>query len=368
MHWRIFCWVCALGAILLVPTVQADGLSSSEKSGSDRVEFTASRVEGHPGMEVRFTNTSRVKGEVAYLWEFGDGAISTELHPVHVYEQPGTYNVALNAVTPGVSFRKVQSALIQVKEPVFLASFENQSSFLDGWHDWDGPEWDSSAGLVGEAGIRVDIPPMEPTLGLVKMQNPNQTGTTGGGGCTQCMQMPDNGNGNSNLNPLLPPTGLGTQKAGGGYVYAWYFNLSSLTLKEDDSFVMFKLRQGSIDGEEVAGVEIRYAGGRYQIRYRALEKEGLTKTPWKNLDGNATYSVSIQWEAANPSLSKAGSMQVSLAPVSLVSLALVSGTSVVNLDNSLMTSDYVSIGVMDGHVMSERPGSLILDHFAIYQN
>lgn len=48
--------------------------------------------------EVIFTNTS-VSGET-FFWEFGDGATSTELEPVHAYSTPGIFTVTLT-VTSG---------------------------------------------------------------------------------------------------------------------------------------------------------------------------------------------------------------------------------------------------------------------------
>jgi PKD repeat protein len=42
---------------------------------------------------------------VAWFWDFGDGTTSTAQHPVHVYTQPGSYNVSLTITTSqGCSF------------------------------------------------------------------------------------------------------------------------------------------------------------------------------------------------------------------------------------------------------------------------
>lgn len=42
-----------------------------------------------------FNNTS--VNALSYLWDFGDGAASTEINPVHTYSSPGTYTVVLTA-------------------------------------------------------------------------------------------------------------------------------------------------------------------------------------------------------------------------------------------------------------------------------
>ncbi|MCW5897723.1 MAG: PKD domain-containing protein [Flavobacteriales bacterium] len=44
---------------------------------------------------VHFTNTS--VGGAGYLWDFGDGASSTEVEPTHTYTMPGVYTVTLTA-------------------------------------------------------------------------------------------------------------------------------------------------------------------------------------------------------------------------------------------------------------------------------
>jgi PKD repeat protein len=48
--------------------------------------------------ENRFTNPA-----TGFLWEFGDGATSTEFQPVHVYAQTGTYDVSLTVHTDTAS-------------------------------------------------------------------------------------------------------------------------------------------------------------------------------------------------------------------------------------------------------------------------
>jgi gliding motility-associated-like protein len=53
------------------------------------------------GFPTNFTNLSNINGSgtVAYAWTFGDGGISTQTNPAHVYVQPRTYNATL-AVSP----------------------------------------------------------------------------------------------------------------------------------------------------------------------------------------------------------------------------------------------------------------------------
>jgi PKD repeat protein len=60
--------------------------------------FTAITEGCHP-LEVTFTNTSKYAD--SYLWQFGDGSITREENPVHVFYQPGRYTVRLVAAGPG---------------------------------------------------------------------------------------------------------------------------------------------------------------------------------------------------------------------------------------------------------------------------
>ena len=63
--------------------------------------FTATEpLSGSAPLVVTFTNST--SGVVdSYLWNFGDGETSTEVHPVHSYNQVGVYNVTLTATGPG---------------------------------------------------------------------------------------------------------------------------------------------------------------------------------------------------------------------------------------------------------------------------
>ncbi len=51
-----------------------------------------------PSEGVQFVNRS-IEG-IAYEWDFGDDGISNELNPLHVYQEPGTYDVTLVVFDP----------------------------------------------------------------------------------------------------------------------------------------------------------------------------------------------------------------------------------------------------------------------------
>lgn len=57
--------------------------------------FTADDETPGVGQAVTFLNDSGGQGPLRYTWQFGDGAMSNEAHPAHVYQVPGTYQVLL---------------------------------------------------------------------------------------------------------------------------------------------------------------------------------------------------------------------------------------------------------------------------------
>ena len=56
--------------------------------------FVAEDVEGCPPFAAYFTEGTPDYGQT-YLWNFGDNGFSTEKNPIHIYTEPGTYNVSL---------------------------------------------------------------------------------------------------------------------------------------------------------------------------------------------------------------------------------------------------------------------------------
>ena len=64
--------------------------------------FTANSTAGYPPISVQFTDIS-TGDPTAWDWNFGDGAISTEQHPVHTYTSAGNYTVSLTVTNDGGS-------------------------------------------------------------------------------------------------------------------------------------------------------------------------------------------------------------------------------------------------------------------------
>lgn len=53
------------------------------------------------GLEVHFFETAMTGGATEYLWDFGDGDTSEEANPVHIYDEPGVYEVCLTIFSAG---------------------------------------------------------------------------------------------------------------------------------------------------------------------------------------------------------------------------------------------------------------------------
>ena len=58
------------------------------------VDFIFSTGDGFAPDTIQFTNQS--KDADGYQWDFSDGISSTETSPSHVFQNPGTYNVAIS--------------------------------------------------------------------------------------------------------------------------------------------------------------------------------------------------------------------------------------------------------------------------------
>jgi len=75
--------------------------------------FTAAPTSGSAPLAVQFTDTSSGT-PTQWLWDFGDGATSTERNPGHTYTAAGTYSVALTAANAAGSDTQTQTGSITV--------------------------------------------------------------------------------------------------------------------------------------------------------------------------------------------------------------------------------------------------------------
>ena len=73
------------------------------------------------GATVNFTNTS--SNAFGYVWNFGDGTISTEENPTHTYDAVGNYNVTL-AIAYDVSCVDTFVQSVDILDPQIIAAFD----------------------------------------------------------------------------------------------------------------------------------------------------------------------------------------------------------------------------------------------------
>lgn len=73
-------------------------------------DFSANVTSGVEPFTMTFTDESKLGGstDAAWYWTFGDGATSTQQHPVHTYTAAGTYKVSLRVNTPSGRDTKVR--------------------------------------------------------------------------------------------------------------------------------------------------------------------------------------------------------------------------------------------------------------------
>ena len=93
-------------------------------SGISNINFIASKQEGCASLEVNFTNLA--PDAINYFWDFGDGTISNEENPTHIYDSAGLFSVTLVANDSNSCFDTlVKTDFIYVKkEDVELISVD----------------------------------------------------------------------------------------------------------------------------------------------------------------------------------------------------------------------------------------------------
>jgi hypothetical protein len=91
----------------------AHPLSLAPAPSAPVAAFTAEPTTGAAPLEVAFTDLSHSL-PTSWLWEFGDGASSSERHPVHTYAAAGSYDVTLTATNASGSDAATVAAAVEV--------------------------------------------------------------------------------------------------------------------------------------------------------------------------------------------------------------------------------------------------------------
>ena len=117
---------------------------------SQTVDFAVNKISQCQGGNYFTFTYNATAGATSYLWSFGDGSTSTDLNPVKVYQNSGTYSVQLMAAYNGVNYY-VNKTIEVNPEPVcgfnvYAAtntgnsySFQSTSSINSGYcnYTWD---------------------------------------------------------------------------------------------------------------------------------------------------------------------------------------------------------------------------------------
>ena len=86
--------------------------------------FSGEPTSGSAPLEVEFTDLSKGKNLVSWLWDLGDGTTSTVRNPTHTYMQPGEYTVSLTVITAdGTQDTTIKPDYIKVRLPRITADF-----------------------------------------------------------------------------------------------------------------------------------------------------------------------------------------------------------------------------------------------------
>ncbi|NLV27999.1 MAG: PKD domain-containing protein [Methanomicrobiales archaeon] len=91
-----------------------------------KADFYGSPASGSAPLTVSFHDTSSGNPE-RWLWQFGDGATSTEQNPVHTYSLNGIYTVSLTCDTPQGESMEVKKNYITVSEPTTITVPDDHS-------------------------------------------------------------------------------------------------------------------------------------------------------------------------------------------------------------------------------------------------
>jgi PKD repeat protein len=129
------------------------------------VDFAAAPRAGFAPLTVYFTNLT--SGATDFQWSFGDGQTATETNPSHIYPNPGTYHVTLQATGPGgtASITNVDY-IVGYGPPILLSPAANADEFTFSFETISGKTynvefsdaadqpWQTSQSLPGDGTVK----------------------------------------------------------------------------------------------------------------------------------------------------------------------------------------------------------------------
>jgi PKD repeat protein len=105
-------------------TINPLNVLSGTESEMAAARFTAKPTLGEAPLTVHFQNesTGGAKAILTYAWDFGDGEVGNEIHPVHVYQKTGSFSVKLTIITATETASITKSSMVTAAEQVPLAA------------------------------------------------------------------------------------------------------------------------------------------------------------------------------------------------------------------------------------------------------
>jgi len=115
------------------PGVDIDAIEVTPVCEAPLAEFTGAPLSGAAPLSVTFTSAIEVNPGclTSVAWDFGDGGSSAEANPVHLYQEAGTYTVALTATGPGGEDQRVRENYITVTGGTDDDIFDDDTSVPD---------------------------------------------------------------------------------------------------------------------------------------------------------------------------------------------------------------------------------------------
>lgn len=85
----------------------------------EKAKFNSTFKKGCTGLTIEFS-LDKVENSARYLWNFGDGYFSSEAHPVHTFNKPGTFDVSLSVTSNAngsISSNVIQGMIVVEESP-----------------------------------------------------------------------------------------------------------------------------------------------------------------------------------------------------------------------------------------------------------
>jgi hypothetical protein len=149
------------------------GSAATEERLLAVLPFESSLKEACEGVEVAF-ELSGIDRTMSFLWNFGDGAFSSDPSPSHVFTRPGTYDITLSVRPPSdgmIRTRTIQNMITVLPKPeadfawAFPAAVEGDKvrvNLMDQTPDATSTQWVVDGESTTSNWVQLDVPGVYP--------------------------------------------------------------------------------------------------------------------------------------------------------------------------------------------------------------